>query len=49
MEPQTRQSRAAAYFRSLQDTICFALAKLDGQGEFGEDKPHTSVGAGEAG
>ena len=46
MEPQTRQSRAAAYFRSLQDTICFALAKLDGQGEFGEDNWERQDGGG---
>jgi coproporphyrinogen III oxidase len=46
MEPQTRQSRAAAYFRSLQDTICLALAKLDGQGEFCEDTWERQDGGG---
>src|SRR6516225_6092193 len=39
-------SRAADYFRSLQDAICSALEALDGAGRFGEDAWQREGGGG---
>ncbi len=40
------RTRAAAYFRSLQDTICSALEALDGAGRFREDAWQREGGGG---
>src|SRR3712207_5166670 len=36
-DPDPQRTQAVEYFQSLQDTICRALADLDGQADFRED------------